>query len=134
MQVTTYGYRIPDAGDAAKGTGGWFEAYVFNITREDGHNHDGTNSSLLFLSSLSPYTDTIDAADWVLDGAGPGYIQLITVPAAITEINNYNVKFVFTAPVGKVGQVAYIAYSRVSATTFNVYCNDNTAAFTILYR
>lgn len=134
MTTTTYGYRLPQAGDPAKGTSGWFQAYEFNVSRFDSHNHDGANSPLLFLSSLSPYTGTILAANWVLDGAGPGYKQTITVPAAITDVNSYNLKFIFTAPVAKVGQVAYLGYNRTSATTYDVFCNDNTAAFTVLYR
>lgn len=132
MHVTTYGYQIPDTGDAAKGTSGWFAAIVANFNRLDTHNHDGNNSALLTVGGFSPYTNAIAAAGW--GSSGSGYKQTVTVPAGVTDINNYNVKFVFTAPSGVVGQLAYLNYKRITATTFDVYCNDNTAAFTAIYR
>lgn len=132
MTTTTYGYRKPETGDRARGTNGWFESLEFNIDRFDSHNHDGSNSAALELSSFSPYSGTILAANWSADSGG--YKQTITTPAGVDDINNYNVKFVFTAPAGKVGEMAYLGYKRLSATTYEVYCNDNTAAFTAYYR
>lgn len=132
MQTTTYGYRLPEAGDRAKGASGWFASMEYNISRLDTHDHDGVDSPLIPMSNLDPYSSTILAADWTVDSAG--YKQTVTVPAGVTEINEYNVKFIFTAPAGVVGQVAYLGYKRLTATTYEVYCNDNTAAFTALYR
>lgn len=132
MHVTTYGYQIPDTGDPAKGATGWMQAVTANFNRLDGHNHDGNNSVLLSLSSFAPFSNTIAAAGWGASGAG--FKQTVTVPAGVTEINNYNVKFIFTAPSGVLGQTAYLGYKRLTATTYEVYCNDNTAALTALYR
>lgn len=132
MTLTTYGYRMPESGDKAKGTSGWFASYEFNVTRWDGHNHDGANSALLTFASISPFTGTILAANWVVDGAG--YKQTITVPAGVTEINNYNVKFIASAGTAPVGTTLYLGYKRVTATTYEVYCNDVTTACTALYR
>lgn len=132
MHVTTYGYQIPDTGDPAKGATGWYAAIVFDFNRLDAHNHDGNNSALLTVGNFAPYTGTILAAGW--GSSGTGYKQTITVPAGITEINNYNLKFIFTAPAGMVGQGAYLGWKRLTATTYEVYCNDNTAAFTVVYR
>lgn len=134
MTVTTYGYRLMQAGDLAKGTNGWFPTQEFNVSRLDGHSHNGVDSALLQLNSFAPYTTTILAAGWSLDGAGPGYVQTVTVPVGIAEVNNYMVKFVFTAPVGLIGQTAPLTYARQTATTYKLYCNDNTAAFTAVYR
>lgn len=133
METTTYGYQLPDQGDKAKGVLGWFKALAFNITRFDAHNHDGTNSPLLTISNYTPFENAILAASWVTDGAG-GYSQVVTVPAGLADLNDYNTKFVFTAPAGKVGQAAYLGYKRLTATTYQVFCNDNTAAFLALYR
>lgn len=105
----------------------------FDIDRLDGHSHNGVDSALLSLSSFTPYSQSILAVNWVSDGAG-GYQQTVTVPAGVTEVNDYNVKFIYTAPAGKVGEVAYLGYDRQSATTYILYCNDNTAAFTAIYR
>lgn len=132
MNTLTYGQKIPESGDVAKGSSGWFKAIEDNFTRLDAHTHDGVTSPSIPYSSLSPYTGTILAANWA--SSGSGYSQTITVPGGVTEINNYNVKFIFTAPAGFVGEVAYLDYDRVSATSYTVYCNDNTAAFTVLYR
>jgi hypothetical protein len=132
MQTLTYGYRKPETGDRAKGAGGWMESIAYDIERLNDHDHDGINSPLLPIDSFSPYTNSILAAGWVADGSG--YYQDITVPTGLTELNNYNVKFIFTAPGAKVGEVAYLDYDRLTATTYRVYSNDNTSAFTVLYR
>lgn len=132
MQTTSYGYRKPETGDAAKGANGWYASIEFDIDRLNSHNHDGTNSAQLSLNAFSPFTNTILAANWTADGSS--YKQTITVPVGIDDIDNYNVKFKFTAPVGKVGETAYLPYKRLSATTYEVYCNDNTAAFLAIYR
>lgn len=133
MIPTTYGYRNPDTGDKAKGTNGWYASLGYNITRGDSHNHDGVNSSLITIANFAPYTQTILAAAWVTDSAG-GYTQTVTVPAGVTDVSNYNVKFVFTAPAGMVGETGYLGYKRLTGTTYTLHCNDNTAAFTAIYR
>lgn len=132
MTLTTYGYKRPDDGDLAKGANGWFAQLVYNINRLDSHNHDGANSPSLTLGAFVPYTSAILAANWAVSGSG--YKQTITVPAGVTEVNDYNMKFIFTAPAGKVGEVAYLNYDRLTSTTYDVYCSDNTAAFTAIYR
>lgn len=132
MTTTTYGYRLPDSGDLSRGTNGWFESYEFNVSRFDSHDHDGVNSSVLSLVNFPVYSSSILAANWTADGVG--YKQTITTPVAITEVNEHNLKFVFTAPGGQTGEIAYLGYDRLTATTFEVYCNDNTAAFTVYYR
>lgn len=134
MITTTYGYRVPEAGDRAKGASGWMQAIEFDIDRLDGHTHDGIDSSLITIASFSPFTNTLLAANWVADGSAGNYKQTITVPNGITEINDWNVKFIASAPGGMVGEVLYLPYDRQSGTTFEVYCNDNTVACTILYR
>lgn len=133
MTTTTYGYRKPDTGDRAKGASGWMQALVFNIDRFDGHNHDGIDSPQLPMSSLTPYTQDVLASGWgsATDGL---YSQDVTAPTGVTEINNYHVSFIFTAPAGKVGENAYLRYDRIAATTYRVYCNDVTAAFTAVFR
>lgn len=47
MHLSTYGYKIQDQGDKAKGTSGWMASTAYNFTRLDAHNHDGVNSPLL---------------------------------------------------------------------------------------
>lgn len=145
MALTTYGYLNPEIGDLSKGANGWMAQLNYDITRLDAHIHDGISSASLPMSNLTPYvhivsvgsvaiaTPTLAKCDaWLVDGAG--YSKLITVPAGITDINNYNVKFIVITPAGDVGQTLYLGYVKTTATTFTVYCNDNTASFTALYR
>ena len=134
MYLTTYGYRQLDDGDAAKGANGWFESIEFDIARLDSHNHDGANSALITGSAITPFSNSILAAAWTVDGGG--FKQTVNTPAgmAAVDIADYNLKFVFTAPGGQVGRVAYLSWDRISPTSFDVYCNDVTAAFTVLYR
>lgn len=133
MTTTTYGYRRPATGDRAKGATGWMQSLTFNIDRFDGHNHDGANSAQLPMASLTPYTQAITAAGWG-NLSGGVYRQDLTVPTGVTEINNYHLGFIFTAPSGQVGENCYLRYDRLTATTYRVYCNDNTAAFLAVFR
>lgn len=133
MTSTTYGYRVPDIGDPGLGATGWFASLVYDVTRLDQHDHDGVNSALLTINNFAPFTNSILAAGWTSNSRG-GYSQLVTAPAGVTDISNYNLKFIFVTPTGQVGATGYLGYTRVSATTYTVFCNDNTAAFTVLYR
>ncbi|NJM54546.1 MAG: hypothetical protein HC841_00240 [Verrucomicrobiae bacterium] len=132
METTPYGYRVPETGDAAKGIGGWYEAIEFDIERLDQHNHDGTNSRQLSSSAIPTSAVVIPAADWVVDGVG--YKQTLTTPAAVPEINDVSVRFYQTAPVAEVGKNAQLSFTRLTATTVDVFCSDNTAAFVMVLR
>jgi len=134
MITSSYGYRIPESGDKAKGTNGWFAAIEYDIQRLNDHDHDGLNSALLSLSSFAPYTGTLSAASWGSPDSSGIYTQLVTAPGGITEISDWNVRFIATAPAGMVGENLYLAWKRISGVTFEVYSNDNTVAATILYR
>lgn len=132
MQTTTYGYKKPQQGDRAKGSSGWYAAINYNTDRLDGHNHDGSNSASLSISAIAALTATVSAGSWSV--SGNGYVQTVTVPAGITEVNNYSVKFVATAPAGIASEVVYLQYKRLTATTIRVYSNDNTLAATAVFR
>lgn len=132
MTLTTYGYKKPDSGDRAKGVTGWYAAYNFNVDRLNTHNHDGANSAFISPSAITPFSNTVLAAAWSVSGSG--YKQTVTVPAGVADVANYILKFVFTAPAGVVGQNAYLLWNRITATTYDLYCNDNTAAFTVYYK
>lgn len=132
MRTTTYGYRVPETGDPAKGIGGWYESVEFDVDRVDSHNHDGINSRLLSSTAIPTETVSVLAAGWVADG--PAYKQTVTMPAAVSDINDFSVRFYHTAPVAEVGKNAQLAWKRVTATTVEVYCSDNTAEFVMVIR
>lgn len=128
MTITTYGYKNPDIGDRAKGTTGWMASYNFNVTRFDGHSHNGVDSALLTISSITALTQSISSASW--GSSGNTYKQTVTVPAAVVEINNVIVKFIN----GANGHIMPLHYVRLTATTYDLFCNDNTVNLTAAYR
>jgi hypothetical protein len=132
VYTTPYGYRVPETGDPAKGALGWYLAIEFDIERLDQHNHDGTNSRQLSASAIPTSTVAVPAAGWTADGVA--YKQTVTMPAAVPEINDVSVRFYSTAPVAEVGKNANLAFARLTATTVEIYCSDNTAAFVMVMR
>jgi hypothetical protein len=139
MQTTPYGYLNPDNGDLSKGTNGWMAAWNFNVLRWDGHSHNGIDSALLNISSISSQTATAPSGSWVasLGGTGRpagGYQQTVTCPAAITEINNYMVKFLISTAGSTQYQPVQLFYARETATTFTVYSNDNAIDLLCVFR
>jgi len=132
VRTTPYGYRVPETGDRAKGALGWYVAIEFDIDRLDNHNHDGINSRQLSSTAIPASTVDVLAADWVVDGVG--YRQTLTMPPAVPEVNAVSVRFYQTAPIGEEGKTADLAWRRITATSVEVYCSDNTAAFVMVMR
>lgn len=139
MQTTPYGYLNPDSGDLSKGTNGWMAAFNFNILRWDGHSHNGIDSVLLNIASISSQTVTAPSGSWIASSGTAGrpvggYQQTVTVPASVTEINNYTVKFLISTAGSTQYQPLQLFYARETATTFTVYCNDNTVDLLCVFR
>lgn len=139
MVTTTYGYLNPSSGDLSKGTNGWMAQYNFNVLRQDGHSHNGIDSVLLTFSSITPATVVAPAGSWVNSTGGSGlpasgYMQAVTVPAAISEINNFNVKFLVNSNGSRQYQELELFYARITGTTFNLYCNDNSIDVLCVFR
>lgn len=111
----TYGFLNPATGDLALV---WMAAINSTITQLDNHNHDGSNSSLISPASISKYTSVITSAGWT--SSASGYSKVITVPAAVLEVNSYNIHFYITAT----GVRIYPGVERASATTFTLYANQ----------
>lgn len=139
MQTTVYGYEIPDTGDLSKGANGWMSAQDFNWARISAHTHDGIDSALLSTLTFTSGTVTAPAASWAVNPGGSGipaggYVQSVTVPAPVGELNDFMIKFyISTAGVTQYQQV-YLDYKRTSGTTFNLYCNDNTVDIVCVFR
>lgn len=134
MITTAYGYQVPVSGDPSKGTTGWMPGYEFNVNRLNGHTHNGIDSALLTITNFTPYNVVAAAAGWVATGSS--YAQTVTVPAGVTEINNYNAEFYISATSGSapVGARVYPVWSRVTGTTVQIFFNDNTCDVTMIIR
>ncbi len=120
----TYGQKLPETGDLGSV---WFPNLEDNITRIDAHDHDGTDSSLLPLTSITKQTSTIASGSWVDQGGGT-YRQEVTMPAGLT-FAGYTIRFVNAAseilfPSVKIG---------TAANKYYVYVNDNTLVLTATY-
>jgi hypothetical protein len=139
MVVTTYGYENPSSGDLSKGTYGWMAQINYDILRLDGHSHNGTDSTLLPISSVSASSVVAPASSWTVNSGGTnlpvsGYVQTVTVPATISDINNYLVKFAVNTSGNRQYQALDLFWVRITASTFSIYCNDNTIDVLCVFR
>ena len=131
MTPTTYGYKNPDNGDTSKGALGWMAAWLFNWTRIDGHSHNGIDSALLSTASFATPSVTAPNASWIVSGSG--YKQTVTTPALVGDVNNFVLKFVIASG-ALTGQSIYLQYNRLTPTTFDLLCNDNTIDILCVFR
>jgi hypothetical protein len=120
----TYGLKRPETGDLGSV---WFPNLEDNFTRLDAHDHDGTDSSLLPLTSITKQTTTIASGDWVDQGGGT-YRQEVIMPAGLT-FAGYTISLRTAAgeqifPTVKLGS---------AANKYYVYVNDNTLVLTATY-
>jgi hypothetical protein len=139
MQTTVYGYLNPSNGDLSKGANGWMAQINFDILRIDQHSHNGIDSALLSSSSFVSTSVTAPASSWITSTGGTnlpasGYQQDVTVPAGVSEINNFMIKFLVSTAGTRVNQPLQLFYSRLTATTFRLYCNDNTLDVLCVFR
>ncbi len=125
----TYGHVRPDTGDL--GSTFW-DQLRNNITQDDGHTHNGSNSSLLTSTAITPVQDTTSlvAASWVAT-AGGTYRILVTTPPSVS-FSNYGLAFEITNG-SDIGARFTPTVVKVSATSFYTYVNDNTINATIIY-
>ncbi len=125
----TYGRVRPQTGD--KGAT-FFTALEDNITLDDAHTHNGVNSSLLAVSAITEVSQTLANASWVLVANGV-YKQTVALPGAFTDIDKVHPTFKIKTG-GSAGEYAYLRYKRITATTFDVYINDNSVDVLVVYR
>jgi hypothetical protein len=139
MVTTTYGYLNPSSGDLSKGTNGWMAAINFDFSRWDGHSHNGVDSALLNIGAIAAQTVVAPSGSWTVNSGGTGlpssgYVQTVTVPAAIGEINNFSVKFIINTSGSTQYQPLDLFYARLTGTTFNLYSNSNSIDVLCVFR
>lgn len=133
----TYGRVRPVTGDTAAT---WMTALEGNVTLDDAHDHDGTDSALLPITSVnkSAAVSTITSSQWSSDGNGY-YSKVVTVPVVISgaatfnDIIYYNLICKINTAGSTYGDVIYPDIERESATTFTVRVNDNSIDVIIYY-
>ncbi len=124
MLTLTYGYKKPQTNDRGNV---FFTPLEVNIQQVNDHFHNGVDSALIPVSSLTKSSASILAAGWSATSGGR-YRQEITLPAGFTYANT-TIKFTTAA-----GNLAVLTVELGSAANkYYVYVNDNTLALTALY-
>jgi hypothetical protein len=119
------GYKLPETGDR-----GFWSDLEQNITRVNGHSHNGVDSEALPITSLTKTTQDVLAANWADQGEGT-YRQTLTLPTNYT-FNNAQIKFYVNGGTFD-GNEVLLSVKKVSTTTFYVFINDNTMALKAVY-
>lgn len=127
MLTLSFGFKKPQTGDRGSL---WFPALEDDIQQLNDHTHDGITSSKLASTSITPTTQTLSSASWVLV-AGGNYRQLVTVPAGI-DYDDYGIAVRITNG-ASAGLEINPVLEKVSDTTYYMYVNDNTIDLKVIY-
>ena len=123
MVTLTYGQKRPETGD----TGFWDELED-NITRIDAHDHDGVDSPLLTVTSISSVSQSISAGGWGSVSGGI-YSQVVTMTSPVTY-DETSISFRDSTT----KEILYLRCVKASSNSYTVYSNDNTLALVAVYR
>jgi hypothetical protein len=124
MPVTlSFGFVRPETGDRGSV---FFPDLEDNITQLNAHDHDGVDSAKLTAASSDAVAATITSVGWA--SSGSGYRQLVTVPSGF-DVDLMVVIFRDSTS----GEQLFLDTTKVSDTTYYVYCNDNTVALKAIY-
>lgn len=126
MQTLSYGYKQPEDGD--KGDI-FFPALSDNITRLNGHTHDGSDSAFITIASLTATVASLSNTAWdVVNTSEDGtFYQTVSMPTGIS-FSACDLSFQSSA-----GDPLLLSVDRVSASSYTVYINDSSADLTVLY-
>lgn len=120
MQTLSYGYKKPanpDTGDVV------FPALESNWQKVNDHTHDGSNSAPLATAQVS-----VTAGGWLAYLSAGLYRQTVTVPTGFS----YDTCSVWIKR--STGEPAYPLMERIGTTSFYIYTNDNSLAYTANFR
>lgn len=121
MQTLSYGYLLPETGDAGSE---WFPAIESNIQRLNDHDHKGVDSVKLDSESFELISDSIIPSDWAAYGGI--YRALVTMPGSL-EFDTTAIQFRTS------DQDLYPSYEKITDNTFYVYSNDSSLTVEVLY-
>jgi hypothetical protein len=124
MQTLSYGFKKPQAGDQGSAL---FTAIEDNFQQLNDHTHNGSNSPQLTSSALSVTTQSIVSGSWVSQGNGT-YKQTVAMPGSL-QFDTVDISFRHST----LGHPLMLTVEKVSATSYDVYINDNTISLTANY-
>lgn len=114
MQVLSYGYKLPETGDFGDV---WFPAMEDNITRLNGHKHDGVDSARLSSNDLIVEVVEVDSGDFA--DQGDGYYRATVATPTGNAVEDYTV----TVRHPTTYEQIYLKTAAASLTTLYVYTN-----------
>lgn len=115
----SHGYEkpaTPDTGDT------FWPMLERNIQRMNDHTHDGLDGA-----QLAATVEDVLAANWGADLGNGSYKQTLTLPEPM-EFDTSRIEVRRST-----GEMAYPDMVKVSATTFDLYTNDNTVSYKVSY-
>lgn len=126
MPVTlSKGYKLPQTGERS-----FWSALENNINLSNTHKHDGTDGEQIAPKDLAKQITNILSANWIAVSGGT-YKQTVSVPSGYL-VDTTSMKFYITAG-GQAGQQVHPSVRKITSTTFDVYTNDNTSSYTVVY-
>lgn len=124
MQTLTYGRKLPADGDRGSI---WFDALEDNIQLNDTHDHDGANSPKLSSTAIVNSTQAISNANWGSPTNGL-YKQTIAMPGGLAY-DTSGIQIRNTAN----GAAILTTIIKITATSYDIYINDNSLNLTAVY-
>ena len=112
MIILSNGYKLPETGDFGDV---WFPSLEYNITRVNGHTHNGSDSEKIQGTSVVASVQTITSASF--SASGSEFVALITLAGGLVDVDTKHV--VFRDPTTK--EQIHIRYEKFSQTQINVY-------------
>ena len=118
----TYGRRLPIDGDRGST---WFDDLETNIQLNDAHTHDGVTSAPIPSQNIGKSTQSILLGNWVaVTGQSGTFSQTVVLPSGVT-LANMLPKFQVSGG-AEDGNIVYPTINQVSATSYEIFINDNT--------
>lgn len=124
MLTLSYGFKKPQSGDNGSTV---FPALEGNFQQLNDHSHNGVDSALLPISSLTVVKHTVAAADWV-DLGGGNYRQKVAISGGL-QYDAIVISFRDLAT----GNYLNLTTEKFDATNYYVYINDNSLDLTAVY-
>jgi hypothetical protein len=122
------GYKVPSTGE--RGT--WWTNLTDNWTRVNSHVHDNSDSARVECKNLTHGSNTILAASWAATTGQAGtYEQTITVPSGY-DVATVTMSFYVNSG-SESGNMIFPTITKVTATTYKIYINDNSLDLKVLY-
>jgi len=125
MITLSFGYKQPETGDLGSIV---FPALEGNIVQLNDHTHDGLDSAKIDTGSINPLFIDVLAAAWGVTIGNGLFKQTITLPAVLSYDTT-----AFTTKLLSSGHLVFANIEKVSASQYDIFTNDDSEGFKVLY-